>query len=543
MAFMAQPPDGRPQIYVRPLNQLQARLLSGTEDAHGPFFSPNRQRIGFFAGGKLKTASASGGDVLTVCDAPNGRGGVWAPDGTILFSPDYSQGVVLRRVSSAGGTPEPLESLADGESTQRWPQILPGGTAVLYTSSSSSGDFSDANLVVQQLPRGTRKIVQRGAFHGRYVSSGHLLYVRDGEVVAAPFDLRRLEVVGQPVTALRGVASNADTGGAQFAVSETGTLVYVAGRAISSGAEIHWLNRNGETTPLRRVRANWSNLLFDPEGRRLAMQLTGPTGVHIWLYEWARDTLTQLTFDQSDAKPVWTPDGRRIAFGSTPRYPSPLNLYWQHTDGRASDAQRLTTSPNTQRPTSWHPGGRFLAFEEENPTTSWDLMILPMTGSETSGWMPGRPIAFLNTPFVEREPMFSPDGRWIAYDSSESGRNEVYVRPFGGSGGKWKLSTDGGTYPTWSRARPELFYTVDGQIMVTRYTVDGNTFHAEKPTVWSKGGYLERPGNRGFDVHTDGERMALSPATDEQKPAAKTAVVFIFDVHDELRRLAPPSQR
>ena len=163
---------------------------------------------------------------MTVCDAPNGRGGAWATDGTILFSPDYSEGIVLRRVSAGGGTPEPLESLADGESTQRWPQILPGGTAVLYTSSSSSGDFSDANLVVQPLPRGPRKIVQRGAFHGRYLSSGHLLYVRDGDVVAAPFDLRRLEIVGKPVTALTGVASNADTGGAQFAVSETGTLVY-----------------------------------------------------------------------------------------------------------------------------------------------------------------------------------------------------------------------------------------------------------------------------------------------------------------------------
>ena len=541
IAFVAQQANGGPaRIYVRSLSQLQARALTGTEDAHGPFFSPDGERIGFFAGGKLKTASASGGDVKTVCDAANGRGGAWAPDGTIIFSPDYGEGVGLGRVSSAGGTPEPLESLADRETTQRWPQILPGGQAVLYTSSTSSGDFSDATLVVQPLSGGARKIVQRGAFHGRYVASGHLLFIRDGEVMAAPFDLARLEVVGQPVTAIKGVVSNADTGGAQFAVSESGTLVYVAGAAISAGAEIHWMDRTGRTTPLRTTRVNWSNLLFAPDGRRLALQVAGPTGVHIWLYEWARDTLTQLTFDRlHDAKPVWTPDGRRIAFAATSGTEPILNLYWQEVDGAGNEAQRLTTSANRQRPTSWHPGGNFLAFEEETSATSWDLMILPMTGDPTSGRVPGRPIPFLNSPSVEREAMFSPDGRWLAYGSNESGRSEVYVRPFDGSGGKSQISTDGGSYPTWSRARPELFFTIDGQVMVARFAVAGNSFRAEKPTVWSRGRYLERPGNRGFDIHPDGDRIALSPVVQAQEADAVDTVVFIFNVDAELRRIAP----
>jgi serine/threonine protein kinase/Tol biopolymer transport system component len=550
--------SGSPQLYVRRLDQLQATRLSGTDDADGPFFSKDGQWVAFFAGGKLKKISVTGGLVVTLCDAPNGRGGAWAEDGTVVFSPDLGQRVSLLRVSSDGGKPEPLTSLAEGEVTQRWPQILPGGTAVLYTGSSSPGDFGDANLVVQPLARGTpngaRKVVVRGGYQGRYLPSGtgspkraereggHLVYIHDGKLLAAPFDLERLEVTGQPVSLPEGVASNADTGGAQFAVSASGTLVYLPGQSVSTEVPIHWMDREGKTTPLRATPAYWSNLLFAPDGRRLAMQIAAPSD--IWVYEWARDELTKLTSDPAyDSKPVWTPDGRRIVFGSARADQSTLNLYWQPVDGPGGP-KRLTVSKNQQRPASWHKSGKFLAFEEQNPTTSWDLMILPLEGDDASGWKPGEPTVFLSTPSVEREPMFSPDGRWLAYYSNESGPYEVYVRPFPGLGSKsQRVSAGGGTYPLWSRTKPELFYGVNGQIMVVSYAVADGSFRGGKPQPWSDGHYLERPGNRGFDLHPDGVRFALALPASASNGAKQDHVTFIFNFFEELRRMAPATTR
>jgi serine/threonine-protein kinase len=543
VAFVARKGEGGGrQLRVRRLDQLRATLLSDTDEADSPFFSPDGQWIGFFAGSRLKKISVTGGAAVTLCDAPNGRGGAWADDGTIVFSPGMAR-VGLLRVSSAGGKPEPLTSLAEGEVTQRWPQVLAGGTAVLYTGSNSPGDFSEANLVVQSLPDGQRKVVQRGGYYGRYLASGHLVYIHDGKLFAAPFDLDRLEITGQPVPAVEDVASNGDTGGAQFAVSASGTLAYLPGQSVNSGALIHWMDRERRTTPLRPTLVNWSNLLFAPDGRRLAMQIAGPGPSDIWVYEWAEDTLTRLTFDPAfDSKPVWTPAGRRIGFASARADRSTLNLYWQQADG-TGDAQRLTVSKNQQRPASWHPSGKFLAFEEQNPTTSWDLMILPMEGDDVSGWKPGMSRAFVNTPSAEREPMFSPDGHWLAYHSNESGRNEVYVRPFPGPGVRWQISTGGGTYPTWSRTRHDLFYGVDGQIMVAPFAVTGDSFRAEKARPWSEARYLERAGNRGFDLHPDGARFAVALAAQTPSGPKQERIVFIFNFFDELRRIAPPTNR
>jgi Tol biopolymer transport system component len=240
---------------------------------------------------------------------------------------------------------------------------------------------------------------------------------------------------------------------------------------------------------------------------------------------------------------VWTPDGRRIAFASTRADHSTANLYWQRADG-TGDAQRLTESKDAQWPVSWHPSGKFLAFLEVNSATNGDLMILPMEGDEASGWKPGKPTVFLNSPFWEIEPMFSPDGRWLAYVSNESGTFEIYVRPFPGPGGKWLISTGGGNYPTWSRTKRELFYsTPNGQIMVAPYAAESDSFRAEKPQIWSKRRFVVRGRqNRMFDLHPDGTRFALAPV--EQTGGAKQdKVVFLFNFFDELRRIAPPTKR
>jgi serine/threonine-protein kinase len=541
MAFVAQKSDEeKRQLYVRRLDQLQATPLRGTDDALAPFFSPDGQWIGFFAPRSLKKIAVTGGAPVTLADAPSPRGGAWTEDGTIVFAPDQVPGTRLLRVSSDGGKTEPLTALAEGELVHSWPQVLPGGKAVLYTSISKAAAYNDANLVVERLPGGARTIVQRGGYHGRYLPSGHLVYVHDGTLFATPFNLDRLEVTGPPVRALEGIRSNSITGGAQFTVSSNGTLLYLPGQMTGAGTPLHWMDRDGKTTPLRSTPANWMNVAFSPDGRRLAADIRDGSS-DIWLLDVARDMLTRLTTDRGGAHPAWTADGRRIAFavgGDT----SAGNLYWQRADG-AGEAQRLTTSPKAQRPFSWHPGGKFLAFDEETTRANVDVMILPLEGDEAAGWTPGTPTPFLHSPAMETDPMFSPDGRWLAYTSNESGTFEVYVRPFPGPGGKTQISSGGGSFPMWSRTKREIVYGADGRLMVAAFTVDGDTFSAGKPALWSEGHYLMRGASRPFDLHPDGARVALLPALQTSSGARPDKVFLFSNFFDELRRIAPATTR
>jgi serine/threonine-protein kinase len=544
LAFVApKGAGGSLQLYVRRLAQLQATALPGTDGADSPAFSPNGQWIAFLADGKLKKIAATGGAAVTVCEAANARGIEWLGDDTIIFA-NTIPGSGLMRVSSASGLPETLISAVQGEIAQRWPQALPGGQSVLFTSSGSIGSYNNADLVVQTLASGARTVVQRGGFHARYLPSGHLVYLHDGTLFAVPFDTSRLAVTGPPVPALDGVASNPVTGGAQVAVSANGTLAYVPGQSGTNRTPIHWMDHAGKTTPLRATPSNWFGLAFAPDGRRLAVQIAEGQN-DIWVYEWARDALTRLTSDPaSDQKPVWTPDGRRIVFASTRGDKSTLNLYWQPADG-TGDAQRLTESQRPQQPASWHPSGKFLAFEEVNAAANSDLMTLPMEGDEASGWKPGKPMAFLATPFQEHEPMFSPDGHWLAYSSDKTGRDEVYVRPFPGPNGEFQISNDGGHIPTWSRAKRELFYVRNGQIMAASYAVEGDVFRAEKPQPWGEPRLATRGEFRMFDLHPDGARVAFAPTLDDPALSGpkQDHVTFIFNFFDELRRIAPVTKR
>ena len=532
VTFVAESLEGHRQLYLRRLNQLRATPLSGTDDADNPFFSPDGRWIGFFAAGKVKKIAVTGGAPFIVCDTPNGWGGTWGEDGTIVFSPDGRNGVVLMRVSSNGGTPQALTTLDPGEIHHRWPQFLPGDKGVLFTASATTGS-DNANLIIQLLPAGPRKVVHRGGSYGRYLTSGHLAFVHQGALFAVPFDLDRLEETGPPVRVVEGIATN--VGGAQFDVSRAGTLVYGTGTNSDGDLPMQWMDREGRTRMLRQTPSSWVSPRFSPDGTRLAVQMLGDRA-GIWLYDSARDTLTRLTSDAIARNPVWTPDGRRVTFSSAANSVT-ANIYWRPADG-TREPQRLTESANTQYSASWHPGGKFLAFEERNPQTGPDLMILPMEGDEASGWKPGKPTAFVNTTNAEREPMFSPDGRWIAYWSNDSGRYEVYVRSFGGSGGVWQVSTDGGEHPAWSPTTRELFYSLDGRIMAASYVVDGDSFRAEKPRRLAETRFAQRAQNRMFDVHPRGDRFMLAVDTNAGAGGEQKAV-FVFDFFNELRQLAP----
>jgi Tol biopolymer transport system component len=539
LALVATGSDQKRRIYVRSLDQLQATPLSGTENARNPFFSPDSQWIGFFADGKLKKVYVQGGAAVTLCDAPVDLGGSWSEDGTIVFTP--SQTVALSQVSSAGGTPQPLTTLDKqaGEVTQRWPQALPGGKAVLFTSDTHQGNYEDSDIVVYSMPSGQRKTLQRGGFYARYVPSGHVVYMHEGTLFAVPFDLQRLEVTGHPAPILEGVAATPNNGAAEFSFSETGSLVYIAGGGGFQDVSIYWMDREGKFTPLRETRADYYNPAFSPDGKRLALEIFDGKRRDIWVYEWERDTLTRLTFaGEANSNPVWTPDGQRIVYSSQEKG-GVYNLWWIRADG-AGDAQRLAESKNFQFASSWRPDGKVLAFVQVNPGPNGDIMTLPIEGNEKSGWKPGEPKPFVNSAFNEGVPAFSPDGRWLAYASNESGSNEVYVRPFPGPGGKWQISTGGGYLPKWSRNGKELFYrTADSKIMAVSYTISADSFQADKPQLWSPGQFTGALGYFNFDLHPDGKRFAVLKAPGTEQSAAANKVSFIFNFFDELRGKVP----
>jgi Tol biopolymer transport system component len=537
LAFVGQQ-AGQSRLFVRTLDHLQAAALAGTEDAASPFFSPDGQWIAFFAGGQLKKIAITGGAVVTLCDAPSGRGGTWADDDTILFTPAVAPNTRLMRVSAAGGTPAVFGTLSQGAIFQRWPQALPGGKAVLYAEHSSLINWDGANLVVAPLSGGTPKIVVRGGYYGRYVASGHLIYMHQGTMFAVPFDRDRLEPIGHAVPVLDRVAASV-TGSAQLAVSAEGTLVYVTGTAATDARPVDWLARDGKTAVLRATKGDWANPRFSPDGQKLALEIFDGKQRDVWVYEWARDRLTQLTFDPGqDSNPVWTPDGRRVVFASDRAKRGVANLYWVNADGTGG-VTRLTDSPESQQPSSWHPSGKFLAFHANRAATGSDLMILPMEGDDARGWTSGNPTVFLGTPAFERFPMFSPDGRWIAYSSNA----EVYVGPFPGPGGPWRISTGGGTSPRWSATANELlFLTLQGNIMAASYAVVGDSFRADTPQIWSPtgvqgGSAVDSP----YDLHPDGRRVAVA-ATPKQAGVVQDKVVFVFNFADYLRKIAPATK-
>jgi serine/threonine-protein kinase len=541
LAFTAVGTDKLSHLYVRSLDQMQATMLSGTEEARGPFFSPDGRWIAFFSNEILKKIAVDGGGAIPLCDAVDPRGGSWGDDDEIVFAASPTGG--LSRVSSAGGKPEPLTSLNKqvGEVTHRWPQVLPGSKTVIFIAHNARGAFEGANVVVYSTVSGKSKTVLKGGSYARYLPSGHLVYVRNGALFAVPFDSRRLEVTGYPVRIVEGLASSDQSGGAQISYSDSGTFVYVAGSAVSLDVSIYWMDAAGKFTPLRENPGNYYNLALSPDGRRLAYEIAGEKQTDIWVYDMERKTPTRLTFaGDYSSRPVWTPDGQRIAYAfSKDRYTDPINLWWIRADG-GGDAQRLAESKGSQIPGSWSPDGRTLAFYQDNPGTDLDIMTLPFEGSEKTGWKPGAPKPFVNLPATERYPAFSPDGRWIAYSSNESGTAEIYVKPFPGPGGKFQISTGGGDAPEWSRNGKELFYIgPDQRIMVVSYTFSGDSFNANIPRLWSPG-QAAPLANSTFSLHPDGKRIAvLKSGNGETPPPPMNKVNFIFNFFDELRRKVP----
>ncbi|MSV34782.1 MAG: serine/threonine-protein kinase [Bryobacterales bacterium] len=542
LAFVARGAGGKEQLATRLLDQANPTFLAGTENASDPFFSPDSQWIGFFADGKMKKIPVAGGAALTLCDAPDARGASWGEDGNIVVTLIAASGTGLFRVAAAGGTPQTLTKPGDkNEASHRWPQILPGGEAVLFTSTTVNGAYDDGSIQVLSLKTGQWKTVQRGGYFGRYLATsnraGQLVYVHQGTLLAVPFDLDRLEVRGTPSPLLEDVAGDPLTGGGQFDVSRNGTFVYLGGKSSAAGWPLVWLDSTGKTEPLLASPGPYFTPRLSPDGKRLAVSLSVNA---IEVYDSQRGTMTPLTFKPQFALyPVWTPDGKHIVFAAAAGPTS--TLQWIRSDG-AGEPQPLLEGKTELRPYSFSPDGKRLAFGESRAETGYDLWTLPLDLSDPEHPKAGKPELFLRTMADEYEPAFSPDGRWIAYQSFATGASEVYVQPFPGPGGKWLISTGGGRHPIWSRNGRELFYQAqDFRIMVVTYSAKGDSFAADKARPWAETQILAPNALYwNLDLAPDGKRFVVAPrreATGGQKGSVHVTVLLNF--FDQLRRKVP----
>jgi serine/threonine-protein kinase len=517
------------QLYMRAMDNLEAKPIPDTEGAINPFFSPDGQWLGFFAGGKLKKVSVSGGAAVTVGEASGPRGASWGSQGIIAFAPTFN--AILQQVPGAGGVRQPLTRFEKGDVSHRWPEFLPGNKAMLFAASAATANWINAQVAVQSVGTGKRRNLIQGGTQPRFTSSGHLVFAQGGSLMAVPFDPQQLTTSGAAVPVVEGVLQSPSTGAAQYGFSATGSLVYVSGGLQASQRRLVWVDRKGVEQALPASAHAYRYARLSPDGRRVAIMIEESES-QIWLFDLARETLTRLTFQGSiNQLGAWMPDGKRIAFQSNKE--GPANIFWQLADG-SGGLERLTTGESIQTPNSSSPDGQLLAFIEVDPTTGFDILVLRMGDRKAQ--------PFLRTQFNESAPRFSPDGRWLAYISDESGRSETYVQPYPGPGSKWQISTEGGTEPVWNPNGRELFYRSGDKMIAVEVTTQPG-FSAGKPKVLFEGQYVPTPSSfPNYDVSPDGQRfLMLKPS--EQAQAAPTQINVVLNWFEELKQKVPTGKK
>jgi Tol biopolymer transport system component len=555
--------SGESRLMVRTIDQLDAVPLGGITGVNGPFFSPDGRWIGFFSGtigGELKKVSITGGAPVTVArTSGNSVGASWGPDDTIVFATQPSaRDVGLLRVPAAGGEPAVLTTpdTAHGEVNHLFPSVLPGGRAVLFTV-TSHGPVENAQVAALDLTTGLRKTLIRGGSQAEYIDPsygagpGYLLYAVAGTLRAVRFDPVKLEVLSDPVAVLDSVKT-LWSGAAEFSVSRQGTLVYVPGGRLGAPVRsLVWVDRQGHEEPISAPPRAYNMPRLSPDGTRVAVSI-GDQDDDLWIWNLARHTLTRLTDAPGrDWYPIWTPDGRRIVFSSARARDG--TLFWQAADNTGT-AEQLTRSPFGQGPASISSDGTRLIVMENMPKTGWDLRVLRLDGlSRPSGVTTSPPAAvgsraterLVQTTATESLGDLSPDGRWLAYQSDESGRNQIWVRPFPNvDDGHWQISVNGGMSPVWGRNGRELFH-LDGTNAVTSVPIrTAPTFSAGTPTKLFDGRYLASPFWRAYDVSPDGQRfLMIKDSAAAEQPSTPPSLVVVLNWFEELKRRLTSSGR
>ena len=523
---------GTQRLYVRNLTDPAVRALAGTEGARQPFFSGDGAWIAFFASRKLSKVPVGGGPVLLVADTgSNPRGGVWAPDGTIVFAGPETAG--LSRVSGSGGKPTPLTTLdkARGEHSHRWPDLLPGGKWVLFTIGLEDAPYEEARIEAVSLETGERRRVIENASFARYSPDGRLLFVRGGHVHAVGFDRDRLTVQGTPEVVLDPVRFNRRNGGAHLAVSASGVLVYGSGEPTSSEYYLSWVSREGVLTRASDTPRPFRNVRVSPDGRRIATVIGTSTESDLWLVD-ANGTLTRLSFALSPHRPTWTFSGSGITVGA------PKDNIWRlltlAADGKGEPTV-LFESPHRVYPNAWSHDGRYLIFQESRPESGWDLMVLEV---DASGRPVGAPRTFASTPFHETSAALSLDGRWVSYESDElDGLVQVYVRSFPDGANKLRVSPVGARLPAWdSHGNLHYWQTPDYTMWVVRPTAKNGQLVVDTPQAIWRGAdapallrrILTPLWGTGYDVDPGGMRFLVleTPALSSVPPLSHPMIVL-----------------
>ena len=564
---LAVSPDGQQVVYlvggtlvgggslmVRGVDQLDARPLAGVDFVLQPFFSPDSRWIGFFSspgattGWVLAKVSTTGGPAVTLCSIKGKPlGASWGDDNTIVLATD-EPGTGLWQVPAGGGEPTVLTKpdATQGERGHAFPAVLPGGRAVLFTMATA--DQSESKVAVLDRKSGQWRTLVRGGSNAEYVDPGYLIYAAAGALRAVRFDPAKLEVLGDPVPVVDEVVMTT-AGAAHYAVSRSGTLLYASGQA-GTLTSLVWVDRKGREQPIRAPLRNYGIPRLSPDGTRVVVEIKDPGNIHLWIWDFARERLTRLTSGPgADGLPVWTPDGRRIIFNSDRAHPGVRNLYIQAADGTGT-AERLTTTADRQYPTSISPDGmRIVGFGNPSVATSsptpaiFRVQLFPLPG-HAGAWGAGQsrgpvpsvghasPQALFDGTFSE----FSPDGRYIAYQSPESGRVEIYVRPFPQvDSGRWPISTTGGTRPAWAHNGRELFY-IDESNTLTAVPVrtSGTSFSAGAPLRVLDAKYSSVFPGRPYDVSADGQRFLML-----KDKATSAGLVVVLNWTEELKRHLP----
>jgi len=514
---MAVSPDGRRLVfvgadgentvalYLRSLSATEAALLAGTEGASRPFWSPDSRSIGFFAKGKLKKIEADGGAVFTICDAPDPRGGTWNREGTILFTPQSTAPIF--RVSAEGGAATAITEIdkAKGEETHRFPWFLPDGRHFLYIARSHTGDESNsAAIYADSLDGKERKMIVRAQANASF-ASGHLLFPREHSLLAQQFDPARLQLSGEAVAIAQDLSIGGGYNEAAFSVSSDGVLVTETGNP-DEETRLTWLDRAGKSVGTLGSLAQYEDLALSPDGSRVAVTISDADSHNwdIWIYDISRGISTRFTSDPgTDAVPCWSPDATRIAFCSD-RKGGAFDLFVKSTSGIGPE-EVVLESAVYKVPGGWTPDGRSIVYTNSDTSlkNKDDLMVVSLTGDR-------KPSPYLMSEFNENACVLSPDGRFMAFVSDESGKNEVYVASFPAPTGKWRISSAGGQMPIWRRDGRELFFVAPGdRLTAAPIAALGNSIHVGPLETLFEAQFpsLPYPGARLYDVSADGRRF------------------------------------
>jgi eukaryotic-like serine/threonine-protein kinase len=507
LAFDAIDSTGKSRIWIRPLNAIQAHPLAGTEGTKRVFWSPDSRHLGFMADGKLQKVDVAGGPPQKICDAPTGADGTWSPSGMILY--DGTGTDPIMRVPATGGVPTILvKPDASRKETQvGWPEVLPDGKHFLYMSVASR--VADSTYRIASLDGTENRVFAPGQSAITYVEPGYLLFLRDRTLVAQPFDAKGLKTTGEPVPVAEQVGTDS-VGLARFSISREGTLVYRTGEV---NDRMIWVDRSGKELETLGDPAKYHNPELSPDEKHLVFDLDDPQGgTNVWIRDLARGVNSRLTFGSGGGVvPQWSPDGKRVV------YTTGIDLVEKSADGQGAEMP-LLKSDELKIAEDWSPDGRFLAFMSRGKETSWDIWILPMEGDR-------KPFPWLKTPAFEANAAFSPDGGYIAYESNESGRGEVYVQSFPGPGGKWQISAGGGAEPRWRADGKELFYRVGFQRIMAVDVQTGATFQAGIPKTLISTGLDSDIARTHYLPSKDGQRFFLV-ATPAHSSLTPTTVVL-----------------